>query len=110
VFQVASTNCLNDYDDNALFDLEKLTVLQIWLFCKQIGVPHCGSKDKLRCQQSIAADVSYTQQLKAKNIQPTNLATKLSNTICRVINIVFSDVFIWDFRTANDCQKNRLQE
>ena len=71
-----------------------------------MGITNCGSRNNFNCQEAIAADFRYEDTLDANGMKPTSHASRLTSTICRAINVVFSEEFIEDFNTVNE-QKAR---
>jgi hypothetical protein len=102
--QIAKTVYLHDGSE---FELSKLTIDQIRSLVKNLGIVNCGSASKFNCCKAIASFVNYQNQLSDFNLKPTTHANRLTSSLCRAINIVFSDMFIADFLTVND-RKNRM--
>jgi hypothetical protein len=93
--------------DGSEFELSTLTIDQARRMCKNLGIVNCGSANKIGCFKAISSFFNYQQQLIASNLQPTSHSARITSSICRAINIVFSDVFLEEFSSVND-RKNRV--
>jgi hypothetical protein len=91
--------------DGSMFDLSTLTIDQIRSLVKNIGIGNCGSANKLSCYNAIPTYFNYQSQLIICDLKPTTHATRLTSSICRAVNIVFTDMFIEEFLTVNDRNK-----
>ena len=88
------------------FDLKSLTVDHLRKLCTNIGIVNCGSQNKFNCRKAIATYFRYQDTLETSGLKPMSHASRVTSTICRAVNIVFSGEFIEDFKTVND-RKNR---
>ena len=75
-----------------------------------MGITNCGSRNNFNCQEAIAAYFRYEDTLDTNGMKPTSHASRLTSTICRAINVVFSEEFIEDFKTVNDRKARKDHE
>jgi hypothetical protein len=75
-----------------------------------MGITNCGSRNNFNCQEAIAAYFRYEDTLDANGMKPTSHASRLTSTICRAINVVFSEEFIEDFKTVNNRKARKDHE
>jgi len=92
------------------YDLKALFTLPLRTLCKNVGIANCGSKNKFECRRSIATFFSYQDELETNGLKPTSHAGRLTSTLCRAINVVFSEQFIESFKTVNDIKTRRDHE
>jgi hypothetical protein len=92
------------------FDVDSLSLDQIRQLCKNVGVTNCGSMNKFQCRKAIAMYFHYRDNLEKKGLSATSYAARITSTICRAVNVVFSDQFIEDFKTVNDRKDRRDHE
>jgi hypothetical protein len=96
-------------DSGKSFQLTNLTVFQTRYFCKRVGLQYCGSKNKQVCRQLLAHHIQFNNNLDPQ-LEPSWYATKIMNNICRLVNVVFGESFIEDFKTVNDIKNRRDHE
>ncbi len=104
-FTVAQSVCIQPASADkppVVYNLKLLIVEHIRKLCSNIGITNCGSQNNFNCQKAIAAYFWYEDALDANGMKPTSHASSLTSTICRAINVVFSEEFIEDFKTVND--------
>ena len=89
-------------DLEVVFDLKTLTVNHLRKLCTNIGIVNCGSHNKFNCRKAIATYFRYQDTIKTSGLKPTSHASRVTSTICRAVNVVFSAEFIEDFKTVND--------
>ena len=92
------------------FDLKTLFTLPLRILCRNLGIVNCGSKNKFECRRTIAALFSYQDDLETNGLKPRSHAWRLASTLCRAVNVVFSEQFIEGFKTVNDIKTWRDHE
>ena len=99
-------------EDNTenLFDLKTLFTIPLRILCRNLGIVNCGSKNKFECRRTIAALFLYQDKLETNGLMPRSHAGRLTSTLCRAINVVFSELFIESFKTVNDIKTRRDHE
>jgi hypothetical protein len=97
-------------EDGSKFLLSKLTTFQFRAFCKNVGVPSCDSRTKFECMMFIANYITYHGDKLCNKLKPSKYASRLTNKICRITNIVFDEKFIEDFKTVNDIKSRKDHE
>jgi hypothetical protein len=91
------------------FEFSKLTTVQMRFFCKNVGVTYCGNPSKFDCSMCLANHINHNDRHNNR-LSPTWYATRLTNRICRIINIIFHETFIEDFKTVNDIKNRKDHE
>jgi hypothetical protein len=97
-------------DDSAtttIYQLGTLSIDNLRKLCKNIGVVNCGSHNKYNCRKAIATYFKYQDKLVATGMTPSSHSSRVTSTVCRAVNVVFSTEFVEEFRTVND-RKNRV--
>jgi hypothetical protein len=97
-------------EPEVVFDLKTLTVDHLRKLCTNIGIVNCGSHNKFNCRKAIATYFRYQQALESSGLKPTTHASRVTSTICRAVNVVFSAEFIEDFKTVNDRKSRQDHE
>jgi hypothetical protein len=97
-------------EPEVVFDLKTLTVDHLRKLCTNIGIVNCGSHNKFNCRKAIATYFRYQNTLERNGLRPTSHASRVTSTICRAVNVVFSAEFIEDFKTVNDRKSRRDHE
>jgi hypothetical protein len=97
-------------DLEVVFDLKTLTVDHLRKLCTNIGIVNCGSHNKFNCRKAIATYFRYQDTIETSGLKPTSHASRVTSTICRAVNVVFSAEFIEDFKTVNDRKSRRDHE
>jgi hypothetical protein len=93
------------------YPLKKLTTMQMRNLCKLAGVPSCGSRTKFECQMFIANYITYGgDKTSNKLLKTSKYATCLTNKTCRLVNVVFHESFIENFKTVNDIKNRKDHE
>ena len=82
--------------------LDQLTTDQVCLFTRNIGVRNLGSKNKFVCHLAIVLHFKFQQQLSNFGLSPTAWANQTTASVCRAINVIFSEQFIKDLKKVND--------
>ena len=82
--------------------LDQLTTDQVHLFARNIGVPNLGSKNKFVCHLAIVLHFKFQQQLSNFGLSPTAWANQTTASVCRAVNVIFSEQFIEDLKKVND--------
>jgi hypothetical protein len=93
-----------------VIDLSSLIVDHLRILCKNVGISNFGSKNKFECRKAIADFLEYQNKLDSRGLHPTSNAARITSTICRAVNVVFSDEFISEFMTVNDRKSRRDHE
>jgi hypothetical protein len=76
-----------------------------------LGIPNTGSLSKFNCRcKAIATYFRYQESLANIGIRPTSHAARITSTVCRAVNVVFSADFIEDFKTLNDRKAQKDHE
>jgi hypothetical protein len=103
-FLVAQFVRLQSTDEkyNGKFEINKLTIDQMRKLCRNLGITNCGSYNKFNCRKAIATYFRYQEVMAKNGLMPTTHHARLTSTICRAVNVVFSDEFIEDFKKVND--------
>lgn len=107
---VAQAVAVNVDNREVVVDLKTLVVDHLRQLCKNIGVVNCGSANKFDCRKALATYIKYQDELERKGLTATSTASRLTSTICRAVNVVFSDQFVDDFFTVNDNMSRRDHE
>jgi hypothetical protein len=97
--------CPDDCDDptnTTTYKLSSLTIDNLRKLCKNIGIVNCGSHNKYNCRKAIATYFRYQDMLLEKGMKPTSHSSRITSTVCRAINVVFSTEFVDDFKSVND--------
>jgi hypothetical protein len=97
-------------DDNLSFEINDLSIDQIRVLCKKIGMRYCGNRPKLECRILIADHFKFHDTIAHHNLKPTWYASKVTSSICRVVNVVFSESFVEDFKKVNDRKSRQDHE
>jgi hypothetical protein len=92
------------------YDLKSLFTVPLRTLCKNLGIANCGSKNKFELRKAIALFFTYQDKLEANGLNPSSHAGRLTSTLCRAINVVFSEQFIESFKTVNDLKNRRDHE
>ena len=110
-FLVAQTVTVNVEGRDVPFQLKSMVVDHLRQLCKNVGVINCGSSNKFDCQKSLATFFKYQDELERKGLTPTSTTSQLTSTICRSVNVVFSEQFVDDFfSVVNDRMARREHE
>jgi hypothetical protein len=108
---IPSTN--SSIDDPVLkpaMDLCLLSVENLRKLCTNLGISNAGSYSKFNCRKAIAICFRYQESLANNGIRPTSHASRVTNTVCRAVNVVFSADFIEEFKTVNDRKSRQDHE
>ncbi|KAI2490486.1 hypothetical protein MHU86_24083 [Fragilaria crotonensis] len=107
-----NNNNNNNDSETILFDLKTLVIDHLRRFCKNVGVLNCGSLNKFDCRKALAKFLKIKDpqhhyhhhqedntlddemRLSARRVAAT---ARLTSTILRAVNVVFSDKFRNDF-------------
>jgi hypothetical protein len=92
-------------DDQVLkpaIDLCSLSVENLRKLCTNLGISNTGSFSKFNCRKAIAICFRYQESLANIGIRPTSHASRVTSTVCRAVNVVFSANFSEDFKMVND--------
>ena len=92
------------------FDLRTLVVDHLRRLCKNVGVINCGSFNKFDCRKALATFLKYQDKLHNQGLSASSAAARLTSTIIRAVNVVFSDHFRDDFLSVNDRKSRRDHE
>lgn len=87
-----------------VWEAHKFTVDQLRQLCKRIGVTGTGSLNKYAIRRSIAVYLAYLQKLKDQGLTQVSHDKRMTATICRAVNVVFSESFVHSFQTVNDAK------
>ena len=93
-----------------VFDLCVLTVDNLRNLCVSLGISNAGSLSKFNCRKAIATYCRYQASLDKMGIRPTSHAARITSTVCRAVNVIFSADFIEDFKTVNDRKARKEHE
>ena len=108
---VARTVTVNiDNGEEVVVDLKSLIVDHLRQLCRNVGVVNVGSVNKFDCRKGLATFIKYQDELERKGITTTSTASRLTSTICRAVNVVFSEQFVNDFFSVNDIHSRRDHE
>ena len=100
----------NEEGADTPYDLKSLFTLPLRTLCKNLGIANCGSINKFELRRAIAMVFSYQDKLEASGLKPSLHAGRLTSTLCRAINVVFSEQFMESFKTVNDLKNRRDHE
>ena len=112
-FMAAQSVCIRPASADeppVVYNLKELLVEHVRKLCSNLGITNCGSQNNFNCRKAIATYFRYEDALDATGMKPRSHASMLTNTVCRAINVVFSDEFIEDFKTANDRKTRKDHE
>jgi hypothetical protein len=109
-FLVAQTITVNVEGRDVPFKLNSMVVDHLRQLCRNVGVLNCGSSNKFDCRKSLASFFKYQDELERKGLTATSTASRLTSTICRAVNVVFSEQFVDDFFSVNDRMARREHE
>ena len=93
-----------------LVDLKGLFTVQLRTLCKNMGIPNSASRNKYECRRMLARLFTYQDKLETSGLKPTSNAGLMTSSICRAVNVVFSELFIESFKTVNDIKTRRDHE
>jgi hypothetical protein len=88
--------------DGGQYNLKSLTVEQTRVLCRNIGVLNCGSMNKFCCRKAIANFITYQSSLMMAGLNPRSNWARVTSTVLRAVNVIFSETFIDAFLTVND--------
>lgn len=91
-------------------NLTTLTVSHLRQLCKNLGIMNCGSLSKYEIRRAIATYFSYQERLEKNGMLPSSAASRMTSTVCRAVNVIFSEHFIEDFKQVNDRKTRRDHE
>jgi hypothetical protein len=109
-FLVAQTVTVKVDGRDVPFQLKSMIVDHLRQLCKNVGVINCGSYNKFDCRKNLATFFAYQDELERKGLTATSTASRLTSTICRAVNVVFSEQFVDDFFSVNDRMARREHE
>jgi hypothetical protein len=101
---------MNPNNEDVTFDLKTLVVDLLRQLCKNVGFMNCGNANKFECRKGLATFISYQDELDRNGISVTSTAARLTSTLCRAVNVVFSEHFVKDFFSVNDKHTRRTHE
>ncbi len=106
-FRVATKITFNDANEaeGQVFNIQDLNIDQIRRLCRNIRVANVGSMNKFHCRRAIASRIDNTKLSGSRRFIPPSQASQITSTICRAVNVVFSNQFIEDFLKINDRKK-----
>ena len=107
---VAQTVTVHVENREVVVDLKTLIVDHLRQLCKNVGAVNCGSANKFDCRKALATYIKYQDELERKGLTATSTASRLTSTICRAVNVVFSEQFVDDFFSVNDRMSRRNHE
>jgi hypothetical protein len=107
---VAKTVTVNVDNREVIVDLNTLAVDHLRILCKNLGVANCGNANKFECRKGMATFIKYQDELQQKGLTATSTASRLTSTICRIVNVVFSEQFVDEFLSVNDRMSRRDHE
>lgn len=91
-------------------DLKGLFAVQLRTLCKNMGIPNSASRNKYECRRMLARLFTYQDKLETSGLKASSNAGLMTNSICRAVNVVFSEQFIESFKTVNDIKTRRDHE
>jgi hypothetical protein len=109
---VAQTVTVKDHDtgEEILYDLKPLVLDHLRRLCRNVGVSNTGSLNKFELRKALAAFIHYQNELDRKGISTTSTASRLTSTLCRAVNVVFSENFVKDFMSIHDRHSRQSHE
>ncbi|KAI2492718.1 hypothetical protein MHU86_21825 [Fragilaria crotonensis] len=107
---VAQTVTVNLNFKEIVVNLTTLTVSHLRQLCKNLGIMNCGSLSKYEIRRAIATYFSYQERLEKNGMLPSSAASRMTSTVCRAVNVIFSKHFIEDFKHLNDRKTRRDHE
>jgi hypothetical protein len=90
-----------------VFDLKKLNADQIRQLSRNVGCSNTGSANKFRCRVVMATYFDHKASLIERGINHQSSEARTTSTLLRIINVIFSDEFVEEFKQAND-RKSRV--
>jgi hypothetical protein len=84
------------------FDLNMLTLDQLRLFCRNVGVRYASRCNKFQCQKAVWYLSNYQVERERDLSEPISISNKTTNNIIRLCNIIFSHEFLDSFLALND--------
>jgi hypothetical protein len=94
-------------EDNETFALDKLTLDQLRMLCKNVGVRYVNKCSKFQCRKALYILAQYQEQLARDGLKTVAISAMPTNNIVRITNIIFSHEFLDSFLRLNDI-KNRV--
>ena len=88
-------------------DAHKLNLDQLRSLCRLVGIKNAHQLNKFECRKSIANQIRVHQRLREEGITPQSQHGRLTSTICRAVNVCFSEPYLADLEKVNDL-KNRV--
>jgi hypothetical protein len=92
------------------YNLISIPLKHLRILCKQLGITSYGSFTKQECRKAIASILKYHNKLQECGIHPRTQIGLITSSICRAVNIVFSDTFIESFRSINSGKTRKDHE
>jgi hypothetical protein len=89
-------------NNETLFDLKTLIVDNLCRLCRNVGVVNWGSFNKFDFWKALATFLKYHEKLDEKGLSASSASARLTSTIIRAVNVVFSDNFMHDFLCVNN--------
>lgn len=109
-FMVAQSIRIMVDDEEQMYHLSTLSVDHLRRICRIMSALNVGSSTKFECRKKLATQIEFGRKLLQHGLQPTSRASLLTSTVCRAVNVVFSDQFIEQFLTLNDKKTRRDHE
>jgi hypothetical protein len=109
-FLVVQSIRLNVDEKTTFFELKKVRCAHLRKLCCNMGLQNCGSLNKFECRRRLAGQIQYEHALDTHGMKPTSNASQITSTICRAVNVVFSDEFITGLLSVNDRKGRREHE
>ena len=85
-----------------VIDLKTMILDHLHQLCKNVGVKNVGSSNKFEIRKSLASYFKYLDELEKKGLAPTSIVSQMTSTILQAVNVVFTELFIEDFKKVND--------
>jgi hypothetical protein len=77
-------------EDESVFDLNSLTLDQIWKLCKNAGVQYENKCTKFQCRKALWILSQYQLDRENNSNSLVTLSEKMTNNIVQITNILFS--------------------
>jgi hypothetical protein len=98
---VAHEVITSEGEDGAII-LDTLTLDQIRLLCRNIGVKHYQGYSKFKCKRAIYELIIFMEKKERCELEVDTIKDVMSSNIIRLTNVIFSSEYFDDFIKLND--------
>lgn len=107
---VSTVRVTNKNGEEVVIDLNNLLLDHLRKLASNCGVEKYSSLSKFDCRKAMALFFQYQDKLQKQGGHPRTNAAKETSSICRAVNIVFSEMFVTQFLTLNDRKTRKDHE